>query len=261
VNPPDDLETAIAELAEMVRELRALDVNRRVFGSALHDHAPARPLPEAEIAAFEAAHGIRIPDDYRLYLRMVGEGGAGPYYGMTPLATAAQLGTPGGMFPFVAPAERGPAAEADGWAWDRNGQPYVTREALVDRWMDRGEPGVLQLCDQGCAIYSYLVVTGPHAGGVWDGSEVMYPLDETFVQWFRFWAERSLRRLRNLPVAARAQLGMTAEEVAVVLGGTWKESPGYDPGTFYLHSTADVPVHLLLDEARRVIRVTPWDSL
>src|SRR5258708_39519318 len=55
------------------------------FGSESHGFRLNSPLHEAELQAFETKHRIRLPDDYRTFLKHAGNGGAGPYYGIFPL--------------------------------------------------------------------------------------------------------------------------------------------------------------------------------
>lgn len=54
-------------------------------------------LSEAEISAFETAHGVLLPEAYRLFLKHLGSGGGGPpEYGLAALGTApAYAGGPG----------------------------------------------------------------------------------------------------------------------------------------------------------------------
>jgi hypothetical protein len=75
-------------LGRLVDELRQRDSGCRVFGaggSFGHEHAFCPPLPEWQLKAFEINHQIVLPADYRLFLALVGNGGAGPYYGIMQL--------------------------------------------------------------------------------------------------------------------------------------------------------------------------------
>jgi hypothetical protein len=64
----------IGELAELVVRLRAADAQRRVLGSSHHGY-PLRPaLSEVELLAFESAHRVTLPEDYRRFLGTVGNG-------------------------------------------------------------------------------------------------------------------------------------------------------------------------------------------
>jgi len=49
-------------------------------------------LPEQEVLAFAQRYQIELPADYRYFLTTVGNGGAGPFYGIFPLGQADGLG-------------------------------------------------------------------------------------------------------------------------------------------------------------------------
>src|SRR5262245_48952774 len=53
-----------------------------IFGEDSHRYELHKPLLEEEVLGFEGEHGVRLPDDYRQFLTRVGNGGAGPYYGL-----------------------------------------------------------------------------------------------------------------------------------------------------------------------------------
>ncbi|MFM2060427.1 MAG: hypothetical protein RLZZ507_97 [Cyanobacteriota bacterium] len=57
-----------------------------VFGSQKHKYRLNPCLTKAEIIAFEERYQIKLPEDYRDFLMYVGNGGAGPHYGLFPLA-------------------------------------------------------------------------------------------------------------------------------------------------------------------------------
>jgi hypothetical protein len=66
-----------------ISRLRGLQPN--VFGSDGHGFQMNPVLSESEAAAFERDHKIVLPSDYRQFVTEVGNGGAGPFYGVFPL--------------------------------------------------------------------------------------------------------------------------------------------------------------------------------
>lgn len=68
----------------ILEELERRDSGRRLFGSAEHDYKLNRPTPVSQVEAFENTHGIALPEDYRYFITEIGNGGAGPYYGLFP---------------------------------------------------------------------------------------------------------------------------------------------------------------------------------
>ena len=93
----------IASAKALLRRMQVEDPGFRVFGTHQHHYLLGPTLTEAEIAAFEDKHEIRLPDDYRVFLAEAGNGGlgpdspmfmgasgAGPFYGLLTLNDAAQ---------------------------------------------------------------------------------------------------------------------------------------------------------------------------
>jgi hypothetical protein len=227
----------IAELGEMLRRLRAADAGLRVFGSEQHRYRLGPTLSEGELAAFESANRVRLPGDYRRFLATVGNGGAGPFYGLEPLGPSGRdLSRP---FPFTTATD-------------------APTDANSERLPDRDEyPGILEVCHQGCAIYSYLVVNGPTHGTIWDGREDFYPTGLAFGVWYRRWVERALRILDNERLVPRLRVGMTRADVLAEVGGDWQARPAFGRPVQYFESD-DIPAQLVLDEGDVVVEVKPW---
>jgi hypothetical protein len=72
-----------AFVAHALRKLRSSGT--KVFGADRHRFLVNEPLPESHVLTFETTHKIKLPVDYRSFLTTIGNGGAGPYYGIFPL--------------------------------------------------------------------------------------------------------------------------------------------------------------------------------
>lgn len=230
----------IAPLGDMLRRLQVADIGFRVFGSEQHRYRLGPTLSEAELAAFESGNGIRLPEDYRQFLSAVGNGGAGPFYGLEPLDTFGRdLSRP---FPLIKATDT------------------LTDEEL-DQLPDRGEyPGILEFCHQGCGIFSYLVVNGLAYGTIWEGREDFYPTGLAFGVWYWRWLERALLALDNERLVPRLRVGMSRADVIAEIGGEWEARPALGRLVWYFES-ADFPAQLELDERDVVIKVTPWSFI
>ncbi|MCB5166492.1 SMI1/KNR4 family protein [Streptomyces bambusae] len=176
---------AAADVRARLRELAEEDPELRRFGAATHRYELAPPLPEAEIRAFEEAHGVVLPADYRSFVTEIGDGPAGPAYGLMPLTRP----RPG--------AEEGDWAADGEWAEDRLPGRLATpfpltepRPGPIGAPTDGLTPGTLMLSEEGCGMYVRLVVTGPYAGQVWRldpdwGGFV--PASPDFRTWYAAW--------------------------------------------------------------------------
>jgi len=71
-----------AEIIDRLDFLRRTDPGFTRFGSAGHRYLLNQPLTESAVTAFEVRCGVSLPKDYRTFLLEVGDGGAGPFYGV-----------------------------------------------------------------------------------------------------------------------------------------------------------------------------------
>lgn len=230
----------IIYLRDMLTRLHEADAKLRVFGSTHHHYQLGPTLSERKLDEFETTNEIRLPDDYRQFLLKIGNGGAGPYYGLEPLSTFGRdLSRP---FPFKAATDS------------------LTDEELQCLTDHDEYPGVLEFCHQGCGIYSYLVVSGPTYGTLWDGREDFYPTGLSFGIWYQQWLERALVALKNEKLVSLLRVGMNRSEVQDVVGGIWHERQAFGRPIRYFEAT-DIPCQLELDERDVVVKINPWPHI
>jgi hypothetical protein len=171
-----------------VHRPRQLDTTFEVFGSENHPYQLNPPLRPEDVDALERRHRFSLPDEYRAFITQIGNGGAGPDYGLFSLAaslreSACALNRP---FPFSTQAAQGVIAAR------RGGDRYA---GVVP---DETTGGALAICDSGCAIFYYLVLNGEQRGTVWHGREDWFPCFSkqgrqwTFLDWYEDWLDRWL---------------------------------------------------------------------
>lgn len=205
---PDSLRARVAELA-------ALDAKRRIFGANAHRYRFAAPFPADQLAAFEARVGCALPDDYRAFITRVGNGGAGPSYGV--IGFQADDGEDYTEYddlgrPFAYTGKHNPVHLLDGEDDpDDEGDDEAAEDAAEERlrayWRAFDSRGALYLCHHGCASRSLLVVSGPCRGEIWDdetANDAGYApamaasgQRHTFATWYAEWLDRAFAELRG----------------------------------------------------------------
>ncbi|MFY1693356.1 SMI1/KNR4 family protein [Plantactinospora sp. WMMB782] len=189
---PDELSARLTRVAGKLEAAASMPGKPAMFGADVHRFRIGPPLSEDAVAGFEERHGVRLPADYRGFIRTVGHGGpgqfggAGPYYGLRPLEDwdLGLWGAPNGtMLARSFPAEPGRVYED----WLAEAAPG-----------DEDEPyrGTLALGDQGCGFLSLLVVSGPARGRVTGNCETkegpVFTPDQDFLSWYERWLDAVL---------------------------------------------------------------------
>ncbi|MCX6848441.1 MAG: SMI1/KNR4 family protein [Verrucomicrobia bacterium] len=202
---------------QMVRDLDTLRASvSDAFESNAAEFQCSAVMTEAEVLAFERAHAVRLPEEYRAFLMSVGKGGAGPGYGVFDLGECDEgfdfrawhegdgfVGTLRLPFPHTA-------------AWnDLTGMPedelsetdeaaYEQQRAAFEEDYFAPLDGAIPICHLGCALRQWLIVSGPEAGHVWEDKRADYeglsPLQThgaervSFYSWYRAWLDEEMGR-------------------------------------------------------------------
>ena len=148
-----------------------------IFGANGHRFVLHPSLPEAEVAAFEQRHGITLPADYRHFITRIGNGGAGPRYGIFPLGQISSghkfrpwqdgdglVGVLSEPFPadWNVPLPPNELKKNDPAEYERQ------IKAFEQQFFDSSRVnGAFPICHCGCGMYVYLVVSGAEAGHLW----------------------------------------------------------------------------------------------
>lgn len=201
------MEDPILRIKTKLKQLKINDPAHQLFGAATHRYKLENPISEEEVQLFEKKYGIALPAGYREFLLQVGNGGAGPYYGLETLHD--------GLYQdldskkdneFVDPSKEFPLTEA--WNLDFQDQREEEYHRLRDEeyFDSQYYNGLLRLSNFGCGVSINLVVNGKEYGNIWvddrcnDGG--IYPdvsfsngrrID--FLTWYETWLDRSLQEI------------------------------------------------------------------
>jgi hypothetical protein len=197
----------LKQICDKLKALRHLDSACLVHGASTHRYALSPVLPETEVAAFERAFGVALPGEFAAFLTQVGNGGAGPGYGLYPLAKAVeafrlqqawaeQKGRPlprlDRPFPLTAAVADGLIACRRTIPFRGNFQPHVATALRLD--------GIMDICHHGCTAYEGLVLCGEQRGRVWGSGGPGYrwsangpgPGSLDFLSWYEQWLDGAL---------------------------------------------------------------------
>jgi HEAT repeat protein len=149
----------VASLAGKLAEVRRS--GKTCFGAEAHGFELAPPALPSEVSAFERGRKVTLPASYRRFVLELGASGAGPFYGLMPLAR-----------------------------W-KEGLRVARKLGIT----------ALTLTDQGCGNWSLLVLDGPKRGRVvyvTDLGDAYYPEDRDFAAWYERWLDEILWDFDNV---------------------------------------------------------------
>ena len=198
----------IDRLNAKLDQLAEKDTGFTIFGASKHRYLLARVKKEEDLHSFELKYNIHLPEGYRDFLKQLGNGGAGPYYGLEPLEHGIygsldyqdkhDVIDPSGDFMFT-----------EAWNMnitDVNGEADTEKEDMYfdNKWVN----GSLRICNFGCGVSINLVVKGKEYGNIWvDDRSSDYGIHPDhyfgneerldFLTWYELWLDKSLLEIQT----------------------------------------------------------------
>ena len=217
----------IERIKVKLEQLRQLDSDFELFGADSHQYSLNPVLTMNQVREFERAHNVELPADYVAFLTLLGNGGAGPFYGVNTLEES--------RICYYDDSERAnhiyfdlakPFPHAESWNAERELEELYTKideaneqgdEELEQKLFDQkweiigGEEhdyGRLFISHYGCGIRISLVVNGIAKGTMWTDDRThdggIYPTTElgnkekiAFLDWYELWLDQSIEKAQS----------------------------------------------------------------
>ncbi|MFI5148246.1 MAG: SMI1/KNR4 family protein [Bacteroidia bacterium] len=194
----------LQRIKSKLSDLKKLDGEYALFGAHKHKYVLNPPCTEKQVSDFELKNKIKLPEGYRDFLLVIGNGGSGPYYGLEPLENGLfadldykspdRLNDLSKEFPFT-----------DKWNMNFRGlgEAEYSKKKKEEYYKAEFSNGLLRICNYGCGVSINLVVNGSEYGNIWTddrcNDQGIYPdtlfgnvqrLD--FLTWYELWLDESL---------------------------------------------------------------------
>lgn len=155
------MNSKIQQLKNKLSQLIELDKSFEVFGSESHRYKLNPCISIAQIQTIESHFQIQLPEDYRDFLLEIGNGGAGPGYGLLGVDTT-----------LIDVEKTQPDCFSQVFSltqeWNNLDLLQLNNGKSVSEYFDdKFIRGTISVADYGCGIQARLVITGEQRGGIW----------------------------------------------------------------------------------------------
>lgn len=156
-------ETQLDRIKNKLNQAMRKDTAFSEFGSSSHQYRVNGKLTAKELADWQAHNQVTLPEPFAQFLTKIGNGGAGPYYGIYSIEKAASYTERQAL---LAESVLHPGMTKE--EWNHLTEPLTNDEDIPDEEYDDARNKVLggMLCigTQGCEYDMYLVLEGKHRG-------------------------------------------------------------------------------------------------
>ncbi|MBL7790616.1 MAG: SMI1/KNR4 family protein [Chitinophagales bacterium] len=196
-----------------IDQLKGLDSYFTVFGSQEHKYQLNHPVSIDKVHEFERKYDIKLPREYVDFVTILGNGGAGPFYGLELFENCLfddlnykyenSLLNPSKPFLFTEPWNPRFSTKFSKDNAEENEIEYAKFEEIY--YSKEHMNGTITICNYGCGASLHLIVYGKEYGNIWTddrGSENgIYPSFElgnnqniSFLNWYELWLDNSLQK-------------------------------------------------------------------
>lgn len=210
----------IKEQLEAIRiklaRLKELDSSYSGFGSESHKNILNKRLTQSDIEQYQTKYNIILPEEYAQFLMHIGNGGAGPCYGLLPLEENENSINISEVFPYQFESPLYLEGKYDEFyermdeceSLDEEDAVCEELNEIKDREYLDSLKGFIDLNHEGCAMYNILIVNGKDHGCVWffdfsdDFGTVPLINPESskpmrFLDWYELWLDEQIEFFEN----------------------------------------------------------------
>lgn len=204
------------EVEKILRHAENIDPKYEMFGASAHQYKLNPPLSKTFVHEVEEEYHFLLPEDYVQFITEVGDGGAGPDYGICSFKNFLAKGSSPGAEKFreayrcsLAEAFKLRPMEADEVeeyafareAYERNPEKYFVNDKAVDEYTLCNTDGYYVLGTHGCQWNFGLITAGERRGQVFDTDNeggfvfVAYSFSEFYQNWLDYISD--MERFQN----------------------------------------------------------------
>ncbi|RKN85950.1 SMI1/KNR4 family protein [Paenibacillus ginsengarvi] len=187
-------ETQLDRIHTKLEKAMRKDTDLEVFGASSHRYKVQEKLTGKALEDWQAKHRVTLPEPYAQFLMQVGNGGAGPYYGMYSLEEATSYTDTNAL---AAKCALHPGMSKE--EWNQLAEPLISDENITDPEYDAARAKVLggMLCigTQGCEYDMYLVLEGKHRGRIvytadfYPDHPFFFVYEDSLLDWYERWLD------------------------------------------------------------------------
>lgn len=176
------------EIEQILDCARAVDKKFELFGSSTHKYKLNPPIQASFIREIEGKYGFTLPEDYFRFITEVGDGGAGPDYGIQSFTEF--------LKEHKAPYRPMASEEVEEFSFARQAYEENPDHFFVYEKEDENElcdtDGYFTLGTHGCQWDFGLIITGDKRGQVFDyDNEGAYSfVANSFTEFYQKWLDR-----------------------------------------------------------------------
>lgn len=177
-------------ILNLLNEAKKSDSSFEQFGSEKHKYKLNPVIAEKDVLEAERKYNFKLPDDYFWFITNVGNGGAGPYYGIEPFKLDdEQYLISLGKETILEPMKSQEEYESFIKKYDEcDDEDY-------DKLDEELWHGLLFIGTQGCTLNMNIVMSGENRGrilyGDYDRQRPYYAYGNSFLEWYENWLKET----------------------------------------------------------------------
>lgn len=197
-----DYSIQIERIKSKLLEAAKVDEGFKAFGASSHKYNIHKPAKIEEVNAFERKYSVNLPDDYKLFVLQIGNGGksyansgAGPFYGIYPLGEGVDELVYENTEKYVKNESiLYPKMTNDDWekVIEKIDDDNIS-DSDYEKELGRIFGGVLPIGSQGCSYLHGIILNGTYKGKVVNIDQELqkphFTFEDNFLDWYERWLD------------------------------------------------------------------------